>query len=98
MLSPVVPAAADSTSPPTTLSGVVSLPDGTPAIAAAVLMFRAGPTGAPLPGTAFAQAVTGFDGTFVLNPPERSDLVSAAQATGGTLPVAVQVGDLAPHG
>ena len=81
------------------LTGAVFLPDGhTPAVAAVVDLLRADPTGRPVPGSAFARAVTDLDGRFTLNPPERPDLVTAARATGGVLPVAVQVGDLAPHG
>lgn len=95
---PVVPAFADA-APSTTLSGTVYLPDGsTPATAAVVDLMLADAAGLPVAGSAFARGVTDLAGQFVIDPRERPDLVATARANGGTLPVAVQVADLAPHG
>lgn len=97
-LSPGVPATAAPTAP-TALTGTAYLPDGsTPALAAVVDLLRADATGRAIPGTAFARGVTDIDGHYTIDPPERPDLVSAAQTAGGTLTVAVQVGDLSENG
>jgi len=87
------------TEPAETLTGTVYLPDGvTPAPAAAVDLMVADTAGLPVAGSAFTRSVTDLDGRFVLDPRERADLVAAAKARGGTLPVVIQVGKLANHG
>jgi hypothetical protein len=91
------PAATAHAAVADTLAGTVYLPDGTPAPAAIVDLMLADPTGQPVPGSAFARGVSDLEGHFSVNPRERVDLIAAAKARGGDLPIAVQVGKLAEH-